>query len=328
MRIGSVDVKNNIFLAPMAGVTDSSFRIICREMGAGLVYTEMVSSKGLYYKDKKTYDIMSIENGERPVGVQIFGSDPDIMAEVVSDHINKRNDIDVIDINMGCPAPKVVKNGDGSALLKDIDLIGKIVSSVVKVAKKPVTVKIRKGWDKENINALKVAKIIEESGAQGITVHGRTRDMFYSGEADWDIIREVKKTVKIPVIGNGDIYEPKDAIEMFRYTGCDGVMIGRSARGNPWIFKRVLRLIQGKEDFLPTEEEIIHTAIRHMELICSIKGEKRGIKEMRKHLSWYIKGMRNSAVIKNHVNQMNDKNEIEELLLEYLRELRHNLRSG
>lgn len=318
MKIGNISLENNIFLAPMAGVTDLAFRTICKEMGAGLVYTEMVSSKGLYYNDVKTKKITNISEEERPVAIQIFGSDADIMANVIKEKINLRNDIDIIDINMGCPAPKIVKNGDGSALLKEPCSVREIVREVVKVSTKPVTVKIRKGWNASNINAVEIAKIVEEEGANAITIHGRTKDMFYSGEADWDVIKDVKQNVSIPVIGNGDIFNAEDGIRMFEYTNCDAIMIGRGARGNPWIFKNILELMEGKEIIYPTNEEKIKKIVEHLNFLCGIKGEHIGVREMRKHINWYIKGMKNASQLKNQVNKIETKEEMIEVLLDYL----------
>ena len=324
MKIGNVILENDIFLAPMAGITDMSFRIICRKMGAGLVFTEMVSSRGLYHEDDATNEITRIDQRERPVALQIFGSEPHVLSKVVYEQLNKREDIDIIDFNMGCPAPKVVKNGDGSALLKDPSLIKNILNEIVNVSNKPVTVKIRMGWDSSSINAVEIAKIAESAGVSAITVHGRTRDMFYTGKADWNIIKDVKKNVGIPVIGNGDIFEPEDALKMFKHTGCDAVAIGRAARGNPWIFKRTLALLSGKTCKIPTEEEVINTAIEHLEMLCDLKGERRAVKEMRKHIAWYLKGLKNSTTIKNKVNRITEKEEMKNELLNYLEELKKN----
>lgn len=321
MKIGRVSLKTNVFLAPMAGVTDRVFRTICREMGAGLVFSEMVSSKGLYYEDKNTVSLTNITSHERPIALQIFGSDPDIMAEVVEKFINPREDIDILDINMGCPTPKIVKNGDGAALLKNLKLVRQILRRVVEVSNKPVTVKTRIGWDKTQLNGIEVAKIAEEEGISAITVHGRTRDMFYSGQADWDYIRRVKNSVSIPVIGNGDIFEPMDAIKMMEYAGCDGVAIGRGALGNPWIFKRIALIKEGKRDSVPDYDEIIKMAIRHLNMLCMDRGERVAVKEMRKHIAWYIKGLNNSNKVKNEINHLNSKDEVERALLEYLSEL-------
>ncbi len=321
MNIGRVYLKTNVILAPMAGVTDRVFRTICREMGAGLVVSEMVSSKGLYYENRNTIDLTNIAQDERPISLQIFGSDPDIMAEVVERYINPREDIDILDINMGCPTPKIVKNGDGAALLKDLRLVRQILKKVVRVSNKPVTVKIRMGWDKNHLTGIEVAKIAEEEGVSAITVHGRTRDMFYSGQADWDFIKEVKKSVAIPVIGNGDVFEPMDAINMMEYTGCDGVAIGRGALGNPWIFKRIALIQEGKGDLEPTYDEIINMAIRHLNMLCMDKGERVAVKEMRKHIAWYIRGLKNSNKVKNEINHINSRDEVERILLDYLLEL-------
>lgn len=315
MKIKSLETSNNIFLAPMAGVTDLAFRIICKEMGAGLVFSEMISSKGIYYGDEKTEKLLAVDQKERPIAMQIFGSDPLIMGKVVRDKLNKRNDIDIIDINMGCPAPKIVKNGDGSAIMKNPELAREILASVVEASNKPVTLKIRMGWDKDKINGIEIGKIAEEEGIAALTIHARTRDMFYGGEADWDYIKEMKNSIDIPLIGNGDIFEPQDAIRMLEYTRCDGVAIGRGAQGNPWIFSRILRLLDGKEDRPPSVDEKVNTCLRHLELICQIKGEKIGIREMRKHSAWYLKGLKNSNEIKNKINNIDSKDELEELLI-------------
>lgn len=321
MKIGNLILENNVVLAPMAGVTDLAFRIICKEMGAGLVFSEMVSSKGMYYKDEKTNELTRIDKRERPVVLQIFGSDPDIMAYIVREYLNPREDIDIIDINMGCPAPKIVKNGDGSALMKNPALVRNILKGVVKESNKPVTVKMRMGWDESCINGLDIAKIAEEEGISALTIHGRTREMYYSGEADWDFIKEIKESVDIPVIGNGDIFEPEDGIRMLKYTGCDGIAIGRGSLGNPWIFNRILNLMDGKVDLPPSNEEIIKKALEHLDLICKLKGERVGVKEMRKHLSWYLKGMKNSNEVKNLINTINTKEEIINVLMDYMGKL-------
>ncbi|NMA48419.1 MAG: tRNA dihydrouridine synthase DusB [Tissierellia bacterium] len=317
MEIGNHKLHNNLILAPMAGFTDIAFRKIVSEMGAGLLVTEMVSAKGIYYKDPKTHILTQTHPKESSVALQIFGSDPKIISEIVKNNLNNREDIDLIDINLGCPAPKIVKNGEGSALMKNPKLVANIFEQLVKSSKKPVTAKIRMGWDKESVNGIEIAKIAENTGILAITIHARTRDMFYSGEADWDYIKELKASVNIPVIGNGDIYLPKDAINMLEQTACDGVAIGRGAIGNPWIFKRILRLLNDEEDLEPSFEEIIHMAIYHLHLGCDIKGDRIGVREMRKQIAAYLKGLKGSSVIRNKINTMWDKEEIENLLLEY-----------
>lgn len=321
MKIRDIEINKTV-LSPMAGVTDLAFRLICKEMGVGLVVTEMVSAKGLYYKDKGTEMLTMIKQEERPISLQIFGSDPDIMSHVIKNDLNLRDDIDIIDINMGCPAPKIVKNGDGSALMKDPYLISKILEKCVKVSKKPLTIKIRSGWDKDSINAVEISKIAEDSGIDAITVHGRTREMYYTGNADWDIIGEIKSRLKIPVIGNGDIFDFSDAIKMMDYTGCDGVAIGRGAMGNPFIFKEINNLLAGAKEYLPTYNEQLNTILLHMDLSCKLKGEKMAIKEMRKHIAWYLKGLKNSNEIKNLVNTIESKNEIEVVLKKYFLNLK------
>ena len=310
MKIGNIELKNNLALAPMAGVTDFAFRRICKEMGAGLVVTEMVSAKGLYYNDEKTADLTHSHTDERPVALQIFGSDPEIMAQITRDNLNNREDIDIIDINMGCPAPKIVKNGDGSALMKDLDLAGKVIASVVQASNKPVTVKFRMGWDHSRLNGEELARIAESNGASAITLHARTRDMFYAGDADWNYIAKVKRAVSIPVIGNGDIFTPEDAVKMIDRTGCDGVAVGRGAMGNPWIFREITDLINGRTPSKPSLDEMLEVSIRHFNMEIGLKGTRVGVREMRKQLAWYLKGLRNSNEVKNRINTMTSPEEI------------------
>jgi tRNA-dihydrouridine synthase B len=317
MNIGTLQLKNNIFVAPMAGITDTAFRTICSEMGAGLLFTEMISAKGLYYNDTKTKELMNIEDKNRPMGIQLFGSEPDIFVEVIEKYINNNERIDLIDLNLGCPAPKIVKNGDGSALMKNPDLIGEIVYKIKRVANKPVTAKIRAGWDEDSINAVKVGKIIQEAGADALTVHGRHRQQFYSGKADWDVIKEVKENLNIPVIGNGDIFTVEDAKAMEKKTGCDGIMLARGILGNPWLIKS-LSNIYNNEEIEVTSKEKLHMILRHFELIEKYKGRRRAILEMRKHTGWYIKGMENAAKIRDRINKVKEKKEFEKILKELI----------
>lgn len=319
LKIGSIELNTNVVLAPMAGVTDITYRTICKEMGAGLVYTEMVSAKGLYYQDRKTEDLMKINEKNRPVSLQIFGSDPDIMAYVVEKYINDRNDIDIIDVNMGCPAPKIVKNGDGCSLMKSPELAGKIINKIKRVTSKPLTAKIRSGWNPDSINAVEFAKILEDKGLDGLAVHGRTREDFYTGKADYNIIRDVKKNVKIPVIGNGDIYSPQDALKMVEDTSCDGVMIGRGILGNPWLILNTVKALNNDFNFYePSPLERINMIKRHAGMLIEELDEKIALLEMRKFAAWYMKGMKNSSEIRGSINKITNIHHLHNILDHYM----------
>ncbi len=321
MKIGNIETKNNVFLAPMAGVTDLVFRVICKEMDCGMVYSEMVSAKGVQHNNKNTKELLKVDERERPVAMQMFGSDPEIMAEMAR-KLNEYEDIDILDINMGCPAPKIVKNGEGSALTLNPKLVGEIISAVSKASEKPVTVKFRKGFDDQHLNALEIGKIAEESGAKAVTIHGRTREQYYAGKADWDIIKALKEEIKtIPVIGNGDIFTPEDAKKMLEYTGCDAVMIGRGSQGNPFIFKRTVEYLEnGVLLPEPTWEDRLDIAEKHMDMLADYKGEVIGIREMRKHLGWYIKGLPHSAEMRVKINATSGRENMRDVL-NYMREL-------
>ena len=313
MKIGNVTLENNIILAPMAGVTDLPFRLLCKEQGAGLLCMEMVSAKAIYYNNKNTEALMEIDDRERPVSLQLFGSDADIMSEMAKKIEEKP--FDILDINMGCPVPKVAGNGEGSALMKNPALVREIVSKVVKAIEKPVTVKIRKGFDEEHVNAVEIAKIIEDCGAAAVAVHGRTREQYYSGKADWDIIRQVKEAVSIPVIGNGDVTGPESAKKMIEETGVDGIMIGRAARGNPWIFKQIKEYLEsGVLPEKPSLEEVREMMLRHARMQLECKGEYTGIREMRKHVAWYTAGYPNCARLRAKINEVETYEELTELL--------------
>ena len=313
LKIGNVELKNRYILGPMAGVTDLPFRLLCKEQGAGLLCMEMVSAKAILYKNKNTESLLTIHPEELPVSLQLFGSDPKIMSEMAK-RIEERP-FAILDINMGCPVPKVVRNGEGSALMKEPKLVYDIVSAVVKAIDKPVTVKIRKGFDDTCVNAVEIAKIIEEAGAAAVAVHGRTREQYYSGKADWDIIRQVKEAVSIPVIGNGDVTSPQKAEELVRQTGCDGIMIGRGAQGNPWIFHQILRWMEtGEEEKKPDLQEVKEMILRHGRLLTEYKGEYTGVREMRKHVAWYTSGYPNSSKLRGRINEAQTLEELEGLI--------------
>lgn len=314
--IGKVEIPGRLVLGPMAGVTDLPFRLLCKECGADLIYTEMVSAKGILYDNKNTEELLQVESAERPVALQLFGEDPQILSEMAK-KIEPRN-FDILDINMGCPVPKVVNNNEGSALLRRPERVREIVSAVAGAVKKPVTVKIRKGFETTDANAPEIAQIAEEAGAAAIAVHGRTRQQYYSGRADWDMIRRVKEAVRIPVIGNGDVFSPEDARRMLEETGCDAVMLARGAQGNPWIFQQTKEYLRtGKVPPRPELDTVIAMILRHAELQVEWKGEYAGIREMRKHVAWYMNGYPMAAKLRNAVNEVETGKQLAALLHEY-----------
>lgn len=315
LRIGSVELPNRWILAPMAGVCDKPYRVLCHEAGAGMTCMEMISAKAIYYKNKNTEEMMEIDPSEGIVSLQLFGSDPDIMAEMAK-KIEDRP-FSILDINMGCPVPKVVNNHEGSALMKNPKLVGEIVSKVSSAISKPVTVKIRKGFDEDSVNAVEIARIAQESGAAAVGIHARTRQQYYSGQADWDIIRQVKEAISIPVLGNGDVVGYDSAMAMIEQTGCDGVMIGRAAEGNPWIFTELVEREAGREYSGPSKEEVVQMILRHSRMLIECKGEYIGAREMRKHAAWYTKGFTNSARFRGKLNEVENLRDLEILMEEF-----------
>ena len=315
LNIGGVELPNNLILGPMAGVTDLPFRILCKEQGAGLLCMEMISAKAILYKNRNTETLLAIDERERPVSLQLFGSDPKIVAQIA--HQIEDRPFDILDINMGCPVPKIVNNGEGSALMKNPVLAGQIIEETVKAIKKPVTVKIRKGFDDDHVNAVEMARVAQESGASAVAVHGRTREQFYSGKADWDIIRQVKEAVDIPVIGNGDLLTAEDVIAMKEQTGCDGFMIARGAQGNPWIFSQILEYFKtGEIKPRPSFDEVREMILRQARMMLEFKGEYICIREIRKHADWYTTGYPNSSKMRDAINTVETYEALEALLLD------------
>lgn len=315
-KIGNINIQDKLILAPMAGITDLPFRLLCKEQGCDILYTEMVSAKAMYYNNKNTVPLLALDEKEKPIGLQLFGSEPELLGDMA-----KRIEaigFDFIDVNMGCPVPKVFNNGDGSALLKNPELVGKIVQAISRAVSIPVTIKIRKGIDEEHVNAVEIARIAEDNGAAAVAVHGRTRTQYYAGKADWDIIRRVKEAVSIPVIGNGDILTAEDALRMKTETGCDAFMIGRGAKGNPWIFHQIKEALEtGRLPEKPSVSEVVAMILRHLDMMIAFKGEYTGIHEMRKHVSWYTTGYPNSTKIRGRINEVETRGELEEILYKW-----------
>ncbi len=310
-NIGDINISGRLILGPMAGITDLPFRLLCKEQGANLLYTEMISAKGIYYNNKNTEKLLQIDENEHPITVQLFGSEPELMASIAAKICNR--DFDILDINMGCPVPKVVNNGEGCALMKDIELSAKIIKSVSSEISKPVTVKIRKGFDDNTINAVEFAKMAQENGAKAVAVHGRTRKQYYSGKADWNIIKQVKEAVNIPVIASGDIFTPEDAARCLKETNCDGLMIARGARGKPWIFRQIKSFLENKKKLPePSIEEVIAMILRHAKMLIDFKGEVIAMREMRKHITWYTVGYKNSASMRRMANNIETYVQLEE----------------
>ncbi len=310
-NIGDINISGRLILGPMAGITDLPFRLLCKEQGANLLYTEMISAKGIYYNNKNTEKLLQIDKNEHPITVQLFGSEPELMASIAAKICNR--DFDILDINMGCPVPKVVNNGEGCALMKDIELSAKIIKSVSSEISKPVTVKIRKGFDDNTINAVEFAKMAQENGAKAVAVHGRTRKQYYSGKADWNIIKQVKDAINIPVIASGDIFTPEDAARCLKETNCDGLMIARGARGKPWIFRQIKSFLETKKKLPePSIEEVIAMILRHAKMLIDFKGEVIAMREMRKHITWYTVGYKNSASMRRMANNIETYVQLEE----------------